>query len=78
MQDVVVIRKQGLLHCLDGDAMKLSFAITPIYITGSVPFILSLHLWIGRALIIHHDVCIFLVFEEVPNSIVEETILAHI
>ena len=69
---------QYSLHWLASDVMELPCAISPIYITGSVLFLISLRLWNGRAWIIHHDLCVILVFEKVPHVVVENTRLGHL
>ena len=47
------------------------------YITDGVLFLLYLQLWIGRALLVHHDVCILFVFENVSHIMVENTSFGH-
>ena len=44
---------------------------------GGVLFLLLIHLWNVRSLIVHHDMCILLVFEKVPHILVEETSLGR-
>ena len=43
----------------------------------SVLFLLLLHFWKGRAVIIHHDVYIYFVIDMVPHIMVEETRFGH-
>ena len=57
--------------------LELLCAIIPIYITGSVSFLLLLHLWYGGELAILHDVQ-FLIFENLPHVVVEEISLVNI
>ena len=69
---------QYLIYWLDGDVRELPCAISPLYITGGVLFLIFLNLWYVGALIIHHDVHILLIFEKVPHVVVEDTSLGHL
>ena len=57
--------------------LELTCVIIPLYITDSVSFILSLHLWYWGAQTTYHDVRV-IIFVNVPNIVVEETSLGHL
>ena len=57
--------------------LKLSFIISPLYITGGVLILLLLHMWNVRARIFHHDVYVLHVFEKVSHTVVGKTSLGH-
>ena len=58
--------------------MEFSCLVFFLNITGGVIFMPFLHLWDGRAWIIHHDVCIIYSFDKVTHTVVEEISLGHI
>ena len=58
--------------------LEFPCAISSLYITSSVLFLLLLHLWGGGAWIIHHDVCILIFPGKAPHIAVEENRLGHI
>ena len=62
---------------LDSDVLESPCVISPIYITGSVSFLLFLYLWYGGARVIYHDVRI-IIFDNVTNIMVEENSIGHL
>ena len=57
--------------------MEFPCAMSTLYITGSVLFLLFLQLWYGGLLIIYYDVCV-IIFEKVPHIVLEDTSLGHL
>ena len=60
LQDVIINCMCDSLYWLSSDVLELPCLIIPLYISGSVLFLLFLHLCYGGALIIYHDVRIFI------------------
>ena len=78
IQDVFTNHMQDSLYQLNGDVLELPCTISPLFIMGSVMFLIFLHLWYGGALIINLDVKILFVFEKVNHIMVEDTRLGHL
>ena len=64
MQDIIINCVYDLLYLLYGGVLESPYTISPIYSTGSILFILLLHLWYWAELTIYHDAHV-LIFEKV-------------
>ena len=56
LQDVIIDFMEDSLYRLTIDVLELPCTISPFYISGSVSFLLVLHLWYCRVQAVHHAV----------------------